>query len=301
MLRSPNGRLRRLLPLRLTLAATLCMLAPPLLAQTAESAGELVEVAKKTEAVEAAAAARSASALPSAEPQTRTLTLSGRPVRVDIYAPADGRRGDAIVLAHGFMRTRASLAGHAAALAEAGYLAVASDLPYAVSARDNGEALADLVALLRTGTLGLPVERIVLAGFSAGALAALFAAVDTPDLAGYIALDPVEFPDREGLASARRLQIPAVLLHGPANACNVFRMAAPWADAMPALREDRLIENASHCDFEAPTDGLCTHVCGASDADRQATVRAALLQAAQALLPPHGAKTRDNRNAQSPE
>ncbi|MBK1681682.1 hypothetical protein [Rhodocyclus tenuis] len=217
--------------------------------------------------------------------RTLTLTLSERPVRVDVHAPA-GKGRDAIVLAHGFMRTRASLAGHAAALAEAGYLTVASDLPYGVSARDNGEALGDLLALMRAGALGMPVERIVLAGFSAGALAALFAAVNTPDLAGYIALDPVDFPDREGLAAAHHLQIPAVLLHGPPSACNVFRMAAPWAAAMPDLREERLIENASHCDFESPTDGVCTHLCGATTPERQAAVRAALLRAAAALLPP---------------
>lgn len=288
MLRSLNGRLRRRPPLRLTLAAALCIAAAPLLAQTPENGDEVVEVVESPVAVEAAAAARSARAVPSAEPQTRTLTLSGRPVRVDLYAPAAGGGRDAIILAHGFMRTRASLAGHAAALAEAGYLALASDLPYAVSARDNGEALADLVALLRAGALAvpLPVERVVLAGFSAGALAALFAAANTPDLAGYIALDPIDFPEREGLAAARRLTVAAVLLHGPPSACNVFRVAAPWAAAMPALQDEQLFGNASHCDFEAPSDGLCTHLCGATDAERQAAIRAALLQAAARLLPP---------------
>lgn len=277
MQRSADVKPRRRPPLRLTLAAALCIAAAPLLAQTTEAGGG-------TPATRTAATAASAAA-PTPPPKALTLTLSGRPVRVDLYAPAAGGDRDAIILVHGFMRTRASLAGHAAALAEAGYLALASDLPYAVSARDNGEALADLVALLRAGALGPPAERVVLAGFSAGALAALFAAVDTPDLAGYIALDPIDFPEHEGLSAARRLSVPAVLLHGPPGVCNVFRVAAPWAAAMPALQGEQLIGNASHCDFEAPSDGLCTHLCGATAPERQAAVRAALLQAVARLLP----------------
>lgn len=279
MQRSADVKPRRRPPLHLTLAAALCIAAAPLLAQTPEVGGGTP--ATRTAATVASAAAPT----PPPKALTLTLTLSGRPVRVDLYAPAAGGGRDAIILAHGFMRTRASLAGHAAALAEAGYLALASDLPYGVSARDNGEALADLVALLRAGALGPPAERVVLAGFSAGALAALFAAVDTPDLAGYIALDPIDFPEHEGLAAARRLSVPAVLLHGPPGACNVFRVAAPWAAAMPALQGEKLIGNASHCDFEAPSDGLCTHLCDATAPERQAAVRAALLQAAARLLP----------------
>jgi len=279
MQRSANGKLRRRALHQLTLAAVLCMAAASALAQTPGGSG-----GSSAEAQTAGTAASAATETPPA--QTLILTLSGRPVRVDLYSPANGAGSDAIILAHGFMRTRASLAGHAAALAQAGYLTLASDLPYGVSARDNAEALADLVALLRAGALGAPAERVVLAGFSAGALAALFAAVDTPDLAGYIALDPIDFPGHEGLAAARRLSVPAVLLHGPPGACNVFRVAAPWAAAMPALQGEQLIGNASHCDFEAPSDDLCTALCGATDAERQAAVRAALLQAVARLLPP---------------
>ncbi len=43
---------------------------------------------------------------------TVATTLAGEPVHVDVHAPAGAPRG-AVVLAHGFMRSRATMAGHA--------------------------------------------------------------------------------------------------------------------------------------------------------------------------------------------
>lgn len=220
---------------------------------------------------------------------TLRLTLNERTVSVDIHVPAATAR-DAVVLVHGFTRTRATMAGHAAALAQAGLLAVAPDLPYGLSAHDNAEALAELVAMLRQGSLDTefpqaPVARVVLVGYSAGALTALLAAT-TPGVVGYVALDPIDYPGGEGLAAARRLKVPAVLVHGPPSLCNLFRVAAPWADAVTALVADRSLDDAGHCDFESPTDRGCTWFCGEADPLRQGQVSAALREAVARLLPP---------------
>lgn len=212
------------------------------------------------------------------------LRLAGRAVAVDIHAPAS-RAPAAVVLAHGFMRTRATLDGHAAALAQRGWLAIVPDLPYLSASADNALALNELIAMVRAGTLAPAVDRLVLVGFSAGGLAALLAAAN-PGVVGYIGLDPIDHAAGEGLAAARSLRIPAILLHGPPSSCNAGRNAATWTAALPALVEDSLITDASHCDFESPTDAWCTLLCGATEPVRQQLVRDALLVAVHDLLPP---------------
>lgn len=219
-------------------------------------------------------------------PQTLEMQLAGRRTLVDVTAPsgtgAEPPRG-AVVLAHGFTRSRATMAGHAEALGQAGVWVVVPDLPYLMDSRDNAAALRDLMAALREGAAGPSLDRFVLVGFSAGGLSALLAA-DAPGVVGYIGLDPFDRPGGVGLAAARRLQIPSFLLRGPSAACNAYGIADPWLDALPNLIEDRQIEAASHCDFEAPTDRLCRVICGATDPGRQAIVREFLVTRAQRLL-----------------
>jgi pimeloyl-ACP methyl ester carboxylesterase len=217
-----------------------------------------------------------------AEPRTIDVTLDERLTLADLYLPA-APSPNAVVLVHGFMRTRATMAEHAAALAADGVLAVAPDLPYVSDSRKNARALADLVGQLRAGLLGPAVERVVLVGFSAGGLSALLAA-DTPGVVGYVGLDPFDRPGGVGLEAARRLAIPARLLRGPASFCNAYGISDPWTGALKGLVEERVLEHASHCDFEAPTDRVCQLFCGKADPARQAAVRATLHQAVRDWL-----------------
>ena len=219
-------------------------------------------------------------------PLTLEMQLAGRGTLVDVTAPADAftapPRG-AVLLAHGFTRSRATMAGHAEALGRAGFWVVVPDLPYLMDSRDNAVALRDLMAALREGAAGPPLDRFVLVGFSAGGLSALLAA-DAPGVVGYIGLDPFDRPGGVGLAAARKLQIPAFVLRGPSAACNAYGIADPWLDALPNLVDSRQIEAASHCDFEAPSDRLCRAICGATDPSRQAIVREFLVTRVQRLL-----------------
>jgi dienelactone hydrolase len=218
-----------------------------------------------------------------ADVTTINATLTGRAVRIDIYRPDTAPRG-AFVLAHGFMRSRATMADHAAALAHEGVLAIVPDLPYLTDSRDNARVLVELIAQIRAGAFAPAVDRVVLVGFSAGGLATLLAA-SSPGVVGYVGLDPFDRPGGEGLAAAQTLLVPAVLLRGPPTFCNAYGISAPWGPVLSALVEERLIEGASHCDFEAPTDHWCTLFCGATDAARQQVVRDTLLKGAQRFLP----------------
>lgn len=230
-----------------------------------------------------------APALASPAIDTVELLLAGRPVTADVYRPGGAVRG-AAVLSHGFTRSRTTMGGHASALAEVGVLAITPDLPFTFDFQRNAQALAGLVALLRTGgELGPPVPRVVLVGFSAGALSSLLAAA-APGVVGYVGLDPFDrrvgdSPGALGLGFAPGLPTPAVLVRAPPSGCNAKSVAAPWAQALPALVADRVVDGASHCDFESPSDWVCQLACGAPDPVRQATVRSALMDAIERWLP----------------
>lgn len=213
---------------------------------------------------------------------TLDVTLTGQQTQVDVYAPALPTRS-AVVLVHGFMRTRATMAGHGQALAREGVLAVAPELPYWADSRDNARALVDLLAQLRRGEIAGPIERVVLVGFSAGGLSALLAA-SAPGVVGYVGLDAFDRPGGVGLAAAQTLPVPSKLLRAPPSFCNAYGISAPWAAALPQPTQDHLIDGATHCDFESPTDRACTLFCGATDPQRQQVVRQALIDAVREWL-----------------
>jgi dienelactone hydrolase len=223
-----------------------------------------------------------------ADAQVLDVWLGGRETTMDLYVPAGlaaDARPDAVVLAHGFTRHRGTMTGHAERLVRAGYVVAVPDLPFFWHSGDNGAALRDLVRLLVEGKYAPAASRVVLVGFSAGGLAALLAA-DAPGVAGYIGLDPFDRPSGMGRDAARKLQIPAYLLRAPSSRCNAFSIAEPWREALPKLVSDRVVEHATHCDFESPTDGLCRAACGGSDDARRKAISDALDGAVKALLPP---------------
>lgn len=211
------------------------------------------------------------------------LALTGQPVRIEVYEPRSPARG-AVVLAHGFLRSPATMAGYAQAIAREGLLAIVPELPYVTDSRENARALAELVGRIREGAVVSRQERIVLVGFSAGGLATLLAAA-SPGVVGYVGLDAFDRPGGVGLKAARALPTPAVLLYGPPAFCNAYAIAQPWREALPALVHERLIPEASHCDFESPTDRLCTLVCGPTDTSRQREIAEAVLDAVKRFVP----------------
>jgi pimeloyl-ACP methyl ester carboxylesterase len=139
---------------------------------------------------------------------------------------------------------------------------------------------------------------VVLVGFSAGGLSSLLAAA-TPGVVGYVGLDPFDRLASDGASGlgrgfARGLQTEAILLRAPPSRCNAQSVAEPWGALLPRLRYDRLIDGASHCDFESPTDWMCRLACGATDPQREGAVRAALLEAVARWLPGGTAARRDD-------
>lgn len=173
-----------------------------------------------------------------------------------IYHTGGDKGAVDVVLAHGFLRDRARMDGLARALSAAGFTTATIDLcnmrPWDGAHRANA---ADM--RLVADRLGVP--RPLYAGFSAGGLAALLAAGDDPDSVGVLALDLVD-QARLGRRAAVGLGRPIVGLFGEASGCNADNNGLA---VMAVAGQSQVIRvpGATHCDFEAPTDGLCRLVC----------------------------------------
>jgi pimeloyl-ACP methyl ester carboxylesterase len=228
---------------------------------------------------------------------TKTTALGHEDVSVDVYRPQQFDSIGVAVLAHGFTRDRLRDRDLARALASAGIIAVAPDLPSAVNLIGNGDAVAGLVADLERGTLGIaptPRARIVLIGTSAGGLATVIAASQLPGLAGWIGLDPVDGTGM-GTLAARKLQMPTVVLLADPSVCNLFGSGRLIANALPSASRAERMRGASHCDFEGPTNKFCRTVCGKGDPGRADAVRHAAVNAALDMLDTASAEPFDVR------
>lgn len=208
-------------------------------------------------------------------PLTESIELGGGEAQVDVYQPGVASPMGVAIVAHGFTRTRVRHGNLGRALAAAGVTAVIPDLPNVMDLWGNGDAVVELVGKLEAGVFGMsPVarSRIVLMGTSAGGLATVLAAARLPGIAGWIGLDPV---DRTGTGAdaIARLTAPAVVMLANASGCNLFGSGRTIGAAAPHLLRMAVMEGASHCDFEDPTNNFCRVICGRSSAEMQARIR----------------------------
>jgi dienelactone hydrolase len=198
-------------------------------------------------------------------------------VAADWYRPAaDAPSRDGVIFAHGFMRSPVTMSDHARTLAARGVTALVPRLPWRTDPARNADALRALAAQWRAGTPAPGVERVVLVGFSAGGLAALLAARDDSPFAGIVLLDPHEPRAGPGLAAAPAVRAPVTMLIGAPSSCNGNARAARWPGALQGPVSVRQFPQATHCDFEAPSDLLCRLLCGGRDEGRAATIAESL-------------------------
>ena len=196
------------------------------------------------------------------------VSASGCEIGYSILRPAGGVGPVDVVLAHGFLRSRAQMAGLATALAAQGVTTLTLEL---CNMRPWNGAHAANADDMRRLAQAFGRDAIVYAGFSAGALAAVLAASRDPGTAGVVVLDLV---DRDGMGAraAARVTAPIHGLFGEPAACNAYGNGRDVLARAP-LAHSETAGGASHCDFEAPTDNLCRLVC--EPADRPAQIAAA--------------------------
>jgi len=217
--------------------------------------------------------------------ETHELELAGETRSVDVFRPTAAPAGVAIV-AHGFTRSRVRHRDLGRALAEAGVIAVVPDLPNVMNLWGNGDALARFVEDLESGAvpaLAVKRESVVLIGTSAGGLASLLAAARLPGLAGWIGLDPVDRTG-SGARAASRVQSPAIVMLAEPSLCNLMTSGRAIADALPRRWRTVDVTDASHCDFEDPTNNLCQVMCGRSSDAAREEIRSEIVATTRELL-----------------
>jgi pimeloyl-ACP methyl ester carboxylesterase len=207
---------------------------------------------------------------------------AGSPLRYALYHIPHARRGDLVVLGHGFLRGKERMANLARALAANG-VAVAT-LDFRGARPWNADPIRNGLDMIRVAN-ALGAHRVVYAGFSAGALAALIAGRNDPRARGVVALDLV---DARGLGErmSAGLDRPLIALVGEPSACNAHNNGlAVFAASRHATVEH--FAGADHCDFESPTDWLCRLLCQqAPGASRRADIVRETVTAVRVLLPP---------------
>ena len=206
--------------------------------------------------------------------ETVRLKLAAGTARVDVNLPVASHRAPLVIVAHGFWRDRRSMSDWGSHLATEGFLAVVPDLPAWSDHLRNGRFVSDLRAYLcahEPWSRRIDPLRVGLMGFSAGGLATLLSAVDDPQPAIWVGLDPV---DRKGLGAraAPAVECTAVVLTAEPSACNGRGNSRRIIAALPRCRHVH-VAGAVHVDAEWPTDWKAEAICGRSKEDRRAEFR----------------------------
>lgn len=184
------------------------------------------------------------------------------------FFPAGADAAPVVIWSHGTSRSKAQHVDAARHAASWGLVVVTPDLPVSFGGHEENAAFLTDDLLPEALARGEANGKWAFVGHSAGGLASFLAAADVGADA-VVGLDAVDAEDL-GAEAAPSIVAPVLRLVGEPSACNASGNAREWApggtDWMVA------VPGASHCDFESPTDGICTMICGANDAGRQDVV-----------------------------
>ncbi|MBK9088229.1 MAG: alpha/beta fold hydrolase [Holophagales bacterium] len=219
----------------------------------------------------------------------RRRTGRGDEVAYDLYVPqsASGLPAPpwpAVVLDHGFARSKWRHASTARFLAERGVVVLVANLVSLLGGESaqlaNVANTRDHVAWLkaRSETRGDPLfglvdpERIALAGHSAGGAVAFEAAAGGTGVRAVVLLDAV--PWQRTIEAAREMPFRRLLsLRSEPSACNAQGSVRKLLGNLRFESDDVRIVGATHCDAEDPTDFVCRLFCGGTTDDARAAYR----------------------------
>jgi dienelactone hydrolase len=232
-------------------------------------------------------AGRTAAANPPQVPVTLRVDTREGAFDYDLYLPASGKPAPLVVVAHGFSRSKSNMADWGRRLSQEGFATAVPTLPAWSDHARNGRAILALVDWLgaRDDIRGsVDTKQVGLVGFSAGGLATLLAAADTPNVGVWVGLDPVDMGG-QGVRAAASLKCPSLVLRAEPQPANANGNAAEICRALGEKNGCLLVVGAVHVDAEWPTDVLAEWVCGKSSPERRevfvrytvAALRAALL------------------------
>ena len=170
-----------------------------------------------------------------------------------IHVQTSKENAPTVLLSHGFARSSSNMVGWAQHWATWGFDVIVVDMCHWMDHAANGAALAEL-----SNQLGVPSP--IFAGQSAGGLASLVAASDSPNSIGVLGLDATDDGLSTGASISSQVSAPVLGLIGEPSFCNSDNNGIGMLQATGDATLLR-VNDADHCDFEAPTDGGCTAVC----------------------------------------
>jgi len=240
----------------------------------------------------ASCAGTSPSPGPGVSAVTLRVQLAASAASVDVYWPETTEPAPLVIIAHGFSRNRRNMSGWGRHLAGEGFVAVVPDLPARSDHARNGRFITDLKEYFCTSEpwkKRIDPARAGLMGFSAGGLSTLLSAADSPGVAIWIGLDPV---DRNGMGAkaSTGVQCRTVVLTAEPSSCNAQGSARGIIEALPRA-EHFSIPGAVHVDAEWPTSWAAELVCGRSTEEKRTEFRliaTRVLQEALAAPPVSG-------------
>lgn len=217
-------------------------------------------------------------------------TTAGDDVAYDLYIPiaqegAPQPPWPAVVLTHGFARSKSYHANNARYLAERGIITLTPNMISLLGGDSaqlrNIENTVDHVVWLRSrgadpndSLFGLvDGARIGLAGHSAGGAVSFESAVECQGrpvpLAALCLLDAVPW-DRTVTRAASLRPLSFASIRSEPSACNANGSVVGLIDSVTFPADDIRIVGATHCDPENPTDWQCTLFCGGTSSQRRA-------------------------------
>ena len=189
---------------------------------------------------------------------------SGQSIEYNLYTPADINYITQVTLVHAFSRNMDSYYELAEHYASWGLGVITMNLFYS-SIFDN-DPLQDAIDLREVSDYFSDGRPVIYVGHSAGAMRAIVAATEDTDAIAILGLDLTDGTYEDsggeflGLMHANMLSIPIWGLLGEANSCNAngnglnVYLEAENGNAIS-------ISEADHCDFEFPTNLVCTLFC----------------------------------------
>lgn len=184
---------------------------------------------------------------------------------VDVYRPSGAGPFGLVGIGHGFQNAKSNHEVFARALAAKGIVVVVPQFPLFIAfqcgASDHSRN-ADILwaAMQQEMTVStIDMNRLGLAGHSAGGLAAFLAASRHP-VQALVQFDGVD-QNNLGMAAIANVSAPTIFLSAEPSTCNSQNNSTPWF-TKPGLKAKLKVVNATHCEPQDPLSVTCTSACG---------------------------------------
>jgi len=174
-----------------------------------------------------------------------------------VFTPSGVSNPPVMILGHGFARSGSNMHGLAEQYASWGVEVIVPNLCHSsfwdADHEQNGMDMVELAQ--QYGAMN-----VIYAGQSAGGLAALVAASQDSNALGVVGLDATDTNDTIGLTYATSVQVPTYALLGEPSSCNSDNNGLSMFELVNDINVMR-VTSSDHCDYESPTDWMCTTFC----------------------------------------